>query len=149
MSAQAGPRAGGLRLAGSVAFEVDGSRGTATGDGDVLRVTADDPAAAWDAVAGSVPTGVLGRLADALHREGLAVEVSGLDGVLATVGAGADSAVGRAVTGSRRVQPGRPAALRPLVVARLTRTVTVRRRALLLGLLAAALVAVRRRARAH
>jgi hypothetical protein len=55
-------------------------------------------------------------LADQLAAEGLSVEVTGPAGRLATIGAAADSALGRAVTGSRHVQPGRPSALRPLVL---------------------------------
>ena len=144
---------GRLRLEGTVTFTVDGPRGSTTGaargDGPVLRVSTEDPVATWDAVAGAAPgASALGVLADALSAQGLAVEVSGPHGVLATVGAGADSPLGRVVTGSRHVQPGRPAALRPLVVSQL-RSGVRRRRPLLLALAAGVLLALRKRARAH
>ena len=145
---------GRLRLEGAVDLTVDGPRGRtsgrARGDGAVLRIWTDDAAAAWDAVAEAAPGGAsaLGHLADALHQQGLAVEVSGPQGVLATVGAGADSVVGRVATGSRHVRPGRPAALRPLVVAQL-RSGARRRGPLLAALTAVVLLAARRRARGH
>ncbi|CAA9359819.1 MAG: hypothetical protein AVDCRST_MAG16-2963 [uncultured Frankineae bacterium] len=143
-----------LHLEGTVEFTVDGPRGpsagVARGDGQVLRVTTDDAVAAWAAVLSAAPAGAsaLGALADELHGQGLAVEVSGPDGRLATVGAGADSALGRAVTGSRHVQPGRPAALRPLAVAGLRQEVR-RRRPLVLALAAVVVVTLRRRLRRH
>jgi hypothetical protein len=145
---------GRLRLEGAVDFTVDGPRGrttgTAVGDGRVLRISTEDAVVAWDAVADAAPRGAsaLGTLADVLHEAGLAVEVSGPQGVLATVGAGADSALGRAVTGSRHVRPGHPSALRPLVVAQL-RTGARRRGPLLAALTAVVLLAARRRARGH
>ena len=153
--ATAGPPAlGRLRLEGAVDFTVDGPRGrasgTARGDGPVLRIVTDDAVVAWDAAAEAVGGGAsaLGPLADALHGAGLAVEVRGPQGVLATVGAGAESALGRALTGSRHVRPGRPAALRPLVVAQL-RSGARRRGPLLAALVAVVLLAARRRARGH
>ena len=145
---------GRLHLEGTVEFTVDGPLGSTTGrargDGAVLRVSTEDPVVAWDAVAEAARGGAsaLGRLADALHEQGLAVEVSGPQGVLATVGAGAESVVGRAVTGSRHVRPGRPAALRPLVVAQL-RSGARRRGPLLAALTTVVLLAARRRARGH
>lgn len=122
----------------------------ARGDGGVLRVSTEDAVVAWEAVAGAAPRGAssLASLFDALSGQGLAVEVSGPRGVLATVGAGVSSGLGRVVTGSRHVGPGRPAALRPLVVARL-RSGARRRGPLLLGLTAAAALAVGRRSGAH
>ena len=122
-----------LALQGDLRFTVDGpggsSSGTVEGDGAVLRVRAQDPVAAWDGLLGSVSTGpsALRAVADALAQEGLSVEVSGPRGLLALVGAEADSAVGRTVTGSRHVQLGRPAALRPLAVAQARRALTTRR----------------------
>ena len=139
-----------LRLEGELTFTVDGplgsTTGTARGDGTVLRVRAEDPVAAWDAVTGAAPSaaGGLGTLADQLAADGLSVEVTGPAGLLATVGAGADSALGRAVTGSRHVQPGRPAALRPLVLSQVRQGVR-RRRSLLLAIAAVAVLAARRR----
>ena len=139
-----------LRLEGELSFTVDGPRGsttgTAHGDGSVLRVRAEDPVAAWDAVSGAAPSaaGGLRELADQLAAEGLSVEVTGPAGRLATVGAGADSALGRAVTGSRHVQPGRPSAMRPLVLSQVRQGV-LRRRSLLVALAAVAVLATRRR----
>ena len=141
-----------LRLEGELSFSVDGPLGSTTGtaraDGTVLHVRAEDPVAAWDAVAGAAPSaaGGLGALADQLAEEGLSVQVTGPEGRLATVGAGADSALGRAFTGSRHVQPGSPSALRPLVVSQL-RQGARRRRSLLLALAAVVVLAERRRRR--
>jgi hypothetical protein len=50
------------------------------------------------------------------------VEVTGPHGLVATVGAGVDSPLGRVLAGSRRVRLGRPAAVRPLAVAQARRT---------------------------
>ena len=134
-----------LHLSGAVAFTVDGpggsTAGTVEGEGAVLRVQADDPVAAWS----GQDTGALGRVAEALHAQGLSVEVTGPGGRLATVGAGADSALGRLLTGSRRVAPGRPAALRPLVLAEGRRRVRTVRGPLLLAVAAVAVLVVRRR----
>ena len=142
-----------LRLEGSVSFTVDGPRGpsagTARGDGPVLRVRADDPGAAWEGVRSAVPGGAsIGQLADLLDGEGLSLEVSGPDGVLTTLGAGADSALGRVVTGSRRVQLGGLVAVRPLVGPELRRLLRTRRRELLVVAVVTVLSA-RRRWRSH
>ncbi len=143
-----------LDLQGGLTFSVDGpggsTSGTVTGDGAVLRVLAQDPVAAWDGLLGSVSTGpaALRTVADLLAGEGLSVEVSGPDGRLALVGAGADSAVGRAVLGSRRVQLGRASALRPLAVAQARRTLSasLSPRRLGAGAAVVAVLAVLRRA---
>ena len=142
-----------LDLQGGLTFTVDGpggsTSGTVTGDGAVLRVRAQDPVAAWDGLLDSVSTGpaALRQVADALAGEGLSVEVSGPDGRLALVGATADSGVGKVLTGSRRVQLGSPTALRPLAVAQVRRSLTLRRGALAAALVVLA-VLLRRRARA-
>ena len=119
-----------LDLQGGLSFTVDGpggsTSGTVTGDGTVLRVRTEDPVAALDGALGSVSTGPadLGTVADALAEQGMAVEVSGPRGLLARVGAGADSRVGSALTGSRRVQLGSASALRPVAVAQVRRSIT-------------------------
>ena len=142
-----------LDLQGGLSFTVDGpggsTSGTVAGDGAVLRVHADDPVAAWDGLLDSVSTGpsALRAVAGALADEGLSVEVSGPRGRLALVGADADSPVGRVLLGSRRVQLGSPAALRPLAVAQARRALTPRRGAALAALLIV-LGILRRRARA-
>jgi hypothetical protein len=139
-----------LRLEGELSFTVDGPRGATTGtahaDGTVLHVRTEDPLAAWDAVAGAVPSAAVGlrTLADRLAADGLSVELTGPAGVLATIGSGADSALGRAVTGSRHVQPGRTGALRPLVLSWVGRAAG-RRGPLLLAVAAVAVLAVRGR----
>lgn len=120
-----------LDLQGDLSFTVEGpggsTSGTVVGDGAVLRVRAEDPVAAWDGILGSVSTGpaALRTVADGLADEGLSIEVSGPHGLLALVGAGADSGVGKLLTGSRRVQLGTPAALRPLAVAQVRRSLTL------------------------
>lgn len=141
-----------LQVEGTVSFTVDGpggqSTGTVVGSGGLVRIDAQDPVAVWDAALGSVSTGpeVLSTVADLISSEGLLVEVHGPDGLLASVGAGVDSVLGRVLTGSRRVRLGRPAAVRPLAVAELRR-----RPALLaaplgaLVLIVGAVVALRRR----
>lgn len=147
-----------LDLQGGLSFTVEGpggsTSGAVAGDGAVLRVRAEDPVAAWDGVLGSVSTGpaALRTVADVLAGEGLSVEVSGPAGRLALIGAEADSAVGRVLTGSRHVRLGSPAALRPLAVAQARRSLDPRQlapRTLLTAAGAlAALVLLRRRARA-
>lgn len=118
-----------LSFDGDLTFSVEGpggaTAGTVRGDGSVLRVRADDPVAAWDGVLGSVSTGpaALSQVADLLHDEGAVVEVSGPDGVVATIGAGIESPLGRVLAGSRHVRLGRPAAVRPLALAQARRTV--------------------------
>ena len=141
-----------LDLQGDLSFTVEGpggsTSGTVVGDGTVLRVRAEDPVAAWDGIFGSVSTGpaALRKVADGLADEGLSVEVTGPHGLLALVGADADSAVGRLLTGSRRVRLGSPGALRPLVVAQVRRSLT---RARVLTVVAGVVVTVvlRRRTR--
>ena len=147
-----------LDLQGGLSFSVDGpggsTSGTVVGDGAVLRVLADDPVAAWDGVLGSVSTGTaaLRALADSLAEQGLAVEVSGPAGRLALVGAGADSGIGKALTGSRRVQLGSASALRPLAVAQVRRSITAvptaGRRLAAAGMAVLLLTVLRRRLRA-
>lgn len=140
---------GPLRVEGSLAFTVDGPRGSTggllVGDGAVLYVSADDPSAVWDAAVAGAPRaqGGLSAVADLLAESGLSVEVDGPAGHVATVGAGVDSVLGRVVAGSRRVRPGRPAALRPLVVAQVRQAVGGPRTVLLAA--AAVLVLLGRR----
>ena len=141
-----------LDLQGDLSFTVEGpggsTSGTVVGDGTVLRVRAEDPVAAWAGIFGSVSTGpaALRKVADGLADEGLSVEVTGPHGLLALVGADADSGVGRLLTGSRRVRLGSPGALRPLVVAQVRRSLT---RARVLTVVAGVVVTVvlRRRTR--
>ena len=116
-----------LELQGDLSFTVEGpggsTSGSVVGDGAVLRVHAEDPVAAWDGILGSVSTGraALSKVANGLADEGLSVEVSGPHGLLALVGAEADSGVSKFLIGSHRVQFGTPAALRPLATAHVRR----------------------------
>lgn len=118
---------GHLSITGDLTFSVDGpggaTAGTVSGAGSTVRVHAEDPVAAWDGALGSVSTGpaVLAEVARHLHDQGIVLEVSGPDGLVATVGAGVSSSVGRLLAGSRFVRLGRPAAVRPLAIAELRR----------------------------
>lgn len=143
----------GLQIEGTLEFSVDGpggaTAGTVRGDGGTVHVHAGDPVAAWDAALGPVSTGpqLLRSVAGFLHAQGVVLQVSGPAGRVATVGAGVDSLTGRLLTGSRRVRPGRPAAVRPLALAEARRRVAGRGRP---AAVAAGLVlvwVVRRRAR--
>lgn len=116
--------AGDLRFAGDVSFTVDGTAGTVTGDGDTVRVHANDPVKVWDAALGSVSTGpaMLRSAARLLHDQGVRVEVSGPAGRLVLVGAGVSSPIGVVLTGSPHVRLGSPQAVRPLAVAQARRS---------------------------
>jgi hypothetical protein len=111
-------------VSGDLAFSVAGAGGATSGRvegrGNRVLVRAEDPVAAFRAA--SAPGGgrpALGGLGDLLAEAGLVVEVAGPDGVVATLGDGVDSLLGRLTAGSRRVQPGSARAVRPLVVERL------------------------------
>lgn len=145
-----------LAVKGDLQFRVDGpagsTAGTVTGRGDTVAVHADDPVAAWDAALGSPAVGpaVLQAVAGLLHDQGVLVAVRGPAGLVAEVGAGVDSRVGRLLTGSRRVRLGAPAAVRPLAVAQARRTLrrsarAVRRPAAVLVLAGTLLVGARLR----
>lgn len=142
-----------LAFDGDLTFSVEGpggaTAGTVQGDGPVLRVHADDPVAAWDGLLGSVSTGpaVLSWVADQMHDEGVVLEVSGPDGLVATVGAGVESPLGRLLAGSRHVRLGRPAAVRPLALAQVRRSLGGARRGLALAGALAVLAWFARRAR--
>jgi len=137
-----------LHLEGALSFTVDGPRastaGTAHADETALRVRAEDPVAAWDAVARCRPLGdrPARRAGGPARRRGPLGRGPGPGGLLTTVGAGADCALGRVVTGSRHVPPGTATAPRPLVLWRVGQAVR-RPRTLLPALGAAAVVVVR------
>jgi hypothetical protein len=142
-----------LGFEGDLTFSVDGpggsSAGTVRGAGRTLHVHASDPVAAWDAALGSSTTGpaLLADVARLLHDEGAVLEVTGPGGRVARVGAGIDSPLGRVLAGSRHVRLGRPAAVRPLAVAQVRRTLRRRRTALGLAALAGLLAATGARRR--
>lgn len=127
-----------------------------TGSGDRLVLESQDPVATWDAVTGAaLPTGVagadgpraVGRLGDALSDAGLRLDVRGPRGSIARLGDGVDSPLGRLATGSRRVAPGTPSALGPLLVARLRQERAARAAAAGVVALVLVLAARRRRGR--
>lgn len=117
-------------------------RETATGricaHGASVTVETSNPAAVWEAALGSPAGGpggpggpaALRVVADHLADQGVTVSVTGPGGRVASVGSGIDSAIGRITTGSRRVSLGRPAALVPLVRARVVVAVHAHRRAI-------------------
>lgn len=108
-----------------------------TGRGSELRVDVERP----EVLLAAVDPRDVGQVADLLAASGVTVRVTGPDGPAATVGAGASSRLGRAVTGSRNVAPV-PRAAASLVLG----NPTVRRTSVVvLAGLAAALVAVLRR----
>lgn len=117
-------------------------RETATGricaHGATVTVATSDPAVVWEAALGAPAGGPGGRggpaalrvVADHLADQGVTVSVTGPGGRVASVGAGIDSSLGRITTGSRRVSLGRPAALAPLVRARVVVAVHAHGRAI-------------------
>ena len=141
-----------LEFTSDLVFTVDGADGSRAtgrveGDGRVLRVVTTDAAVVWGAALGSSTTGprVLDAVARRLADEGAVLEVTGPDGVVATVGAGVDSPVGRLLAGSRHVRLGRPRAVAPLARARAAQLAgQPRGRAALAAAALAALLAVRR-----
>ena len=100
-----------------VVESADGLVGRVTGEGSTLRVTTDDPGRFVDELRAAGPTDVrgVGRAADFLAGEGVSVTISGPRGDVLTLGADASSLLGRLTTGTRRVAPGRPLAVAPLV----------------------------------
>ena len=72
-----------------------------TGRGRELRVDVERP----EVLLAAVDPRDVGQVADLLAASGVTVTVVGPDGPAATVGAGASSRLGRAVTGSRNVAP--------------------------------------------
>lgn len=72
-----------------------------TGSGRELRVDVERP----EVLLAAVDPRDVGQVADLLAASGVTVTVVGPDGPAATVGAGASSRLGRAVTGSSNVAP--------------------------------------------
>ncbi len=121
---------GRLMVAADLRLDVDGVGATVTGNGSTLIVASDEPVKLWQAANSSaLPDGVgriggpraIGRLADALDRVGLQLEVVGPDGPLVRLGArasaGASSRSARLLIGSDAVSFGSARALLPPVVA--------------------------------
>ncbi len=144
-----------LHIDADVEFSVDvGSgpvRGRIEAAGSTVRVVTDDAVTVWDAATGVPELGaeLVPALAGLLAESGLAMEVTGPQGRIASLGDVPPSLVGRLATGSARVNLGRVRAVRPVALARLRGS----RQRVLIGLAAAvvlgavaALVATRRRA---
>jgi hypothetical protein len=110
-----------------------------TGRGHELRVDVERP----EVLLAAVDPRDVGQVADLLAASGVTVHVVGPDGPAATVGAGASSRLGRAVTGSRNVAPV------PRAAASLALSTPAARRvlAVLVPAVLAALAAVLRRRR--
>jgi hypothetical protein len=104
-----------LQVQADLRIDVDGVPARLTAEGDRLTLRSSRPERVWaaaPALAGRVagPRWV-GRAADVLAGAGLTVDVVGPQGVVVSLGDGAGSRLGRAVTGSSAVRPGAPAAV--------------------------------------
>lgn len=112
----------------------DGLVGRVTGEGSRLRLHAERATEVVDELRrlGPRETSGFAAFAERLADEGVTAMVSGPRGDVVTVGAEANSALGRLVAGTRRVQPGTLAAVRPLAVG-FVRDQTREHRRVLLG----------------
>ncbi len=111
-----------LEVSADLRLRVTTSRGDSTtahltGEGRRLRVDVERP----DVLLAAVDPRDVGKVADLLAASGITVQVVGPDGPAATVGAGASSAFGRVVTGSRNVAPVPRAAARLVLSTRTQR----------------------------
>jgi hypothetical protein len=103
----AGLAAGGrLEVEADLRLRVTTERGDSTsahvtGHGRELRVDVERP----EVLLAAVDPRDVGQVADLLAASGVTVQVVGPDGPAATVGAGASSRLGKAVTGSANVAP--------------------------------------------
>ncbi len=118
--------------------------GRVTGEGSTLRLHTDDPGRFVEELRAAGPSDTRGirRVAEFLAEQGVSVTISGPRGDVLTIGAAASSRVGRLTAGSRRVAPGRPLAVAPLVRGQVRDAARSRRGRLVLALVA--LLALRR-----
>jgi hypothetical protein len=138
----AGPR---LEVEADLRLRVTTERGDSTsahltGRGRDLRVDVERP----EVLLAAVDPRDVGRVADLLAASGVTVRVIGPDGPAATVGAGASSRLGLAVTGSRNVAPVPRAAASLAASTPAVRRVLVALLPAALALLAAAVLRRRR-----
>ena len=114
---------GRLDVEADLQMDVDGTRAYLHGRGSQLTLSSSHPERVWAAAVASVlPAGLVvaggpravGRIADQLSAHGVRLDVTGPQGVLASLGAGVSSPLGLVATGSRAVRPGRPVALTSL-----------------------------------
>ena len=153
----AGPRRGPLgdvtvSVQADLTIDLDGTAATLTGDGDRFVLATEKPGALVNSLTGvTLPAGVgsvpgpvgVGRIAEALREAGVNLVVRGPRGTVASLGAGVDSALGRALVGSGALRPGAPAAVGPLVWQAVRRRPAARVAGLALAI-AAGFVLVRR-----
>lgn len=113
------PVDGTVMVEANLRFDVDGISASLTGSGQRLVFRTDEPRQLVQALVGTLGAKngrrTLGRVSDALGAHGLELRVVGPQGVVARIGAGADSLLGQMVTGSRQVQIGRLSSTLPLV----------------------------------
>ncbi len=114
-----------LVVQADVRMVLNGHPAHLTGSGQDLRISTDAPAAVWAEVSkAELPSGLgrvngpraVGRLADELADQGLAVSVVGPTGEVVRLGARVSSRLGRIATGSAAVHFGTPRTLAPTVV---------------------------------
>jgi hypothetical protein len=114
-----------LAVQADVRMVLNGHPAHLTGSGQDLRISTDAPAALWAEVTrAELPSGwgrvngprAVGRIADQLADQGLAVSVVGPTGELVRLGARVSSRLGRVATGSAAVHFGSPRTLTPTVV---------------------------------
>ena len=109
----------GIEFESDLVITTDGLQATVHGEGPVLRVRTDDPGAFLREarLQGGTDVAGIARVSDLLAAEGVSVTLSGPDGDVASLGAVADSRLGRLATGSRHVEPQDLRTLAPLAVA--------------------------------
>jgi hypothetical protein len=113
----------GIHTDNDLTFGVDAPLGTVTRVGDLVIIRTEDPVGVWDAVTTSVSTGqrAVSAVAEELAAQGVTVEITGPDGLVARLGAGIDSSRGLLAAGSRKMELGDRHATASLVRARLRR----------------------------
>ena len=146
------PLVGRLDVQADLTLDVDGVTARLHSQGDRLVLASDHPERVWSsAVSALLPAGLvlldgprgIAAVARALAGIGVRLDVEGPRGVVASLGAGVSSTVGRVLTGSDAVRPGAPLAVLALAW-------QARRRAVVVGLVGVGAavgvgVAVRRR----
>ncbi len=118
-------RTGALVVQADVRMTLNGHSAHLTGKGQELRLTTDAPADLWAEVTrAELPAGwgrvngprAIGRVADQMADQGIALTVVGPTGELVRLGARVSSRLGRITTGSAAVHYGSPRTLAPTVV---------------------------------
>jgi hypothetical protein len=113
----------GIHTDSDLTFGVDATLGTVTRVGDLVIIRTEDPVGVWDAVTTSVSTGqrAIAAVAEELAAQGITVEITGPEGLVARIGAGIDSSRGLLAAGSRKIELGERRAIASLVRVRLRR----------------------------